>query len=98
MIIFDDVKGSLAISRTARAAGMTVKELRQQIQGMIDSIWSREDPVTREMRQQLFPNGKPTPELFISCTAKNTQNRIDIVDVASWRHEKIHEKSLTAKT
>lgn len=77
MLISTKLKGSLAIRRTARVAGMDPKEVRQQIQDMIDRVWLRNDPETRTMRQQLFPDGKPTPEIFISCTVKNTRNRID---------------------
>ena len=40
-------------------------EVLENIQKIIDDIWSDTDPSTMELRHQMFPNGKPSVREFI---------------------------------
>ena len=38
---------------------------RKEIEKAIDIAWTSADSAIKEKQKQLFPEGKPTPELFI---------------------------------
>lgn len=49
--------------KVAKQFRTSPENVHQEIQAMIDEAWS--NPEGREMQQKLFPEGKPTPELFL---------------------------------
>lgn len=51
------------IKRVALAQGISEEECRQEMQTFIDATWDQ--PEGAEERAELFPEGKPSPELFI---------------------------------
>ena len=54
----------------AKQYGTTPKEVRQEIQVAIDEAWDTDDLATVKLQRELFPDGKPTPEKFLSTLAK----------------------------
>lgn len=58
------------IKRVAKAYGVSVKEVREEILVAIRAGRKNPDPKVQEMWNRLFPDGKePTPEEFIRVLA-----------------------------
>ena len=55
--------------RIAGELGTTPEEVRAEIQTAIDAAWN--DPDSAAFREQLFPEGKPAPELFVQRLAEH---------------------------
>lgn len=77
MKLFDSMRGKAAIRGTADRFGQSPEEVRREIQACIDEAWDTEDPAAMKLQRELFPDGKPTPEQFISTVAKHLKNRQD---------------------
>lgn len=75
MKIFDNLRGRAAIQGTADRFGQSPEDVRREIQAAIDAAWDTEDPDAMKLQEDLFPDGKPTPEQFISTVAKHLKNR-----------------------
>lgn len=71
MKIFDTMKGKAAIQGTADRFGQSPEEVRREIQAAIDAAWGTDDLAAMKLQRELFPDGKPTPEQFISTVAKH---------------------------
>lgn len=56
------------IERVAEVYGVVPEVVEAEIQVAIDAAWN--DPACREMQQLLFPEGKPSPALFIKRMAE----------------------------
>ena len=56
------------MKRAAKDYGVSKKKFMDEIQHTIDVTWS--NPEGAENRARLFPNGKPTPELFLQRIAQ----------------------------
>ncbi len=54
----------------ARIHGISVSEVREQMQVAIDEAMNNPDPEKQAEFQQLFGNRTPTPEEFICVTSK----------------------------
>ena len=50
--------------------GVSVDEVERDILETIDAAWNDADPSVRTRQQELFPNGKPTVEVFIRKMAE----------------------------
>ena len=55
----------------AKQHGVSPKHVRAEIQKAIDAAWN--DPQGRAEQQRLFPEGKPSPELFITRLAEQVK-------------------------
>ena len=55
--------------------GNTPEEVRREIQACIDEAWNTDDLAAMNLQRELFPDGKPTPEQFISTVAKHLKSR-----------------------
>lgn len=60
-------KGKIALILLALKKGCTLSDINAEIQDVIDDTW--EAPTLELLR--LFPNGKPTPALFIGTIANH---------------------------
>ena len=49
--------------RIAKQRGVSPEHVRAEIQSTISAAWN--DPISHKKLQQLFPEGQPSPELFI---------------------------------
>ena len=54
---------SQVINQLANENGMSKTEILDEMQNAIDAAW--ESPNGADFREKLFPEGKPSPELFI---------------------------------
>lgn len=70
MTIKEKIKVRKVIRTLAQRDGISCKEVLQKIQESIDAAWDNQDPAVRWKQLQLFPAGKPTPELFIARVAR----------------------------
>ena len=75
MKIFNNLRGKAAIWGTADHFGETPEEVRREIQAAIDAAWDTDDLAAMKLQRELFPDGKPTPEQFITTVAKHLKNR-----------------------
>ena len=55
----------------AKRHGVTPEHVRAEIQIAIDAAWN--DPEGREEQLRIFPEGKPSPELFIARLAEQIE-------------------------
>ncbi len=46
---------------------------KREVQNIIDTTW--ENPQGKELRDRLFPDGKPEPEEFIKTVAQYAKNK-----------------------
>lgn len=53
------------IQKMAQDQGRPVSLVRKEMREAIDAAWQTEDLAARERQQQLFPEGKPSLELFV---------------------------------
>lgn len=60
------------INQLAKDKGLSPNEILDEIQNAIDATW--ESPNGAEKRAKLFPEGKPSPELFLMRLALMTEN------------------------
>lgn len=56
------------VKRAAKEHGVSQKDFLAEIQQTIDATWN--NPTGAENRAKLFPDGKPTPELFLQRIAQ----------------------------
>ena len=63
MTFKDYLRVQAVLRATAAREGISVAEVKRNIQEAIDAAWA--DPAGREAQQELFPEGKPTPEEMI---------------------------------
>lgn len=53
------------IQKYAQSKGKQVSQIRKEMRIAIDAAWETEDLAARARQRQLFPEGKPSVELFI---------------------------------
>lgn len=58
------------IKEMARLHGLSVSEVREQIQGKIIDVMNSDDPKQQAEFKRLFGNSTPTPEEFICVTSR----------------------------
>lgn len=58
------------IKEMARLHGLSVSEVREQIQGKIIDVMNSDDPEQQAEFKRLFGNSTPTPEEFICVTSR----------------------------
>lgn len=58
------------IKEMARLHGLSVSEVREQIQGKIIDVMNSADPEQQAEFKRLFGNSTPTPEEFICVTSR----------------------------
>ena len=58
------------IKEMARLHGLSVSEVREQIQGKIIDVMSSDHPEQQAEFKRLFGNSTPTPEEFICVTSR----------------------------
>lgn len=76
MKFFDRLKGKAAIRGTADHFGETPEQVRADMQEAIAAAWaSDDDPAAKALREELFPDGQPSPEEFISVLAAYTKKQ-----------------------
>lgn len=61
-------KGRRAIKATAKHYGVSVEEVRREIQASIDEAWRTNSLSAMKLQREMFPDGKPIPEEFIVIT------------------------------
>ena len=59
-------RGRIALARLALQAEKPLPKIKAEIQSVIDTTWEAPTPELLE----LFPEGKPTPALFVGTLAK----------------------------
>ena len=62
-----------SIQAVAAARGLTADEVAREIQAAIDEAWISQEG--RELRERLFPDGKPDPEQFLATISRELQSR-----------------------
>ena len=68
MSFIDTMKSKSALRSIAEKEGKSLAEIEAAIQESIDAAW--ENPECRALQNLYFPNGKPTPEEFITVMAR----------------------------
>ena len=58
------------LKEMARLHGLSVSEVREQIQGKIIDVMNSDDPEQQAEFKRLFGNSTPTPEEFICVTSR----------------------------
>jgi len=74
MKIRDKLKAKNVILASALHHGISYRKCRAEIAASIDEAWATADPAAKARQDQLFPNGKPTPEQFIVTLGALTGN------------------------
>jgi len=69
MKIIKTIKGKSIIRAAARRSGVPLDVYRKELETAIDAAWNSSDPVVRNKQKELFPDGKPTAEIFIMTIA-----------------------------
>ena len=59
-----------AFEQLALRTGKPQEQLWTEIQNAIDAAWASEAPEAKTSQNELFPEGKPTPEQFIAVLAR----------------------------
>ncbi len=67
----DKVKAKAVIRRVADQYGVAVSEVRREMQAALDAAWDNPDEQVQEQQRRLFPEGKPSLELFLVTLAKD---------------------------
>lgn len=74
MKIKNKIIGKVAITCAASRYDKTPAEVRASIQRAIEAAWASEDQAAIQLKEKLFPQGKPTPEEFIAVMANHAKN------------------------
>ena len=61
------------IEQIAARNGVSADEVLREMQIALDAAWNSPDPAARQKQRELFPNGKPSVEEFISVTKKQVK-------------------------
>ena len=69
MMKFSKRDSGKMIKEMARLHGLSVSEVREQIQGKIIDVMNSDDPEQQAEFKRLFGNSTPTPEEFICVTS-----------------------------
>ena len=69
MKIKNKIIGRAAIIRVATNCEASPADVRASIQRAIYTAWTADDSSAKKMREDLFPQGKPTPEEFVAVLA-----------------------------
>ena len=70
MKIKNKIIGKAAVICAASHYDKTPAEVRASIQKAIEAAWASEDQASVQLREKLFPQGKPTPEEFVAVMAR----------------------------
>ena len=62
-----------ALKARAKAGGMSLTEVRENIEVMIDEAMNSTDPEVRANFKKYFGNKRPTPEEYIYIITKKTR-------------------------
>ena len=62
-----------ALKAGAKAGGMSLTEVRENIEVMIDEAMNSTDPEVRANLKKYFGNKRPTPEEYIYIITKKTR-------------------------
>ena len=55
--------------------GVSVGEIIRDMQEAVDEAWDNPDPAIRARQRQLFPDGKPSVDVFIRVMADEVKNK-----------------------
>ena len=69
MSMNETMKGRKALLILAIRKGKTLDEIEEEIRMVIESIWDNPDPDVQRKQKELFPEGKPTPAVFVARLA-----------------------------
>ena len=70
MMIFSKRDSRKMIKEMARLHGLSVSEVREQIQGKIIDAMNSDDPEQQAEFKRMFGNNTPPPEEFISIASR----------------------------
>ncbi len=69
------MKSEKAIKKTAMNHSTSEQNVRDEMQKAIDVAWDTKDELALKRQKELFPNGKPTVEEFISKISKKASDK-----------------------
>lgn len=64
------MKPRKAIKKTAKQYSVSEQHVREEMQKAIDAAWNTKDETALKRQKELFPNGKPTVEEFVTELSK----------------------------
>lgn len=73
MKILDNIKSRIGIHKTTGRHELTEDEVRREMELALDEAWKTTDPATKRRQDELFPEGKPSLEEFITQIAKRIE-------------------------
>lgn len=65
----DAAKGHFNLARLSEIKKVPLHEIIQSTQEAIDLAWAHPTPAQKAFQEQHFPNGKPSPALFVGRIA-----------------------------
>lgn len=69
MKLGDKLRAKSTIRQVAAMQGLSVDEVRRDMQLALDEAWATADPAAQQRQRELFPDGKPSLEQFIATLA-----------------------------
>lgn len=62
------LKSKISIYKTSKLLKIS-KDMKPEMEQALDEAWNTDDPAINDLHQELFPDGRPTPEEFILAIA-----------------------------
>lgn len=62
----EEQRGRAALEATAAQNNVPISEVLSDCNKAIDAAWATSDPAAKRRQETVFPEGKPSPEIFVA--------------------------------